>query len=143
MEDETNVRLLRDDNADDIEGNGGVSYGSPSFVSQSEALQYQMARVEVKVDQLHEMHLKHLRRPTLDEESQEESNIKRLTNEITQVSIRDRSRFFVLVCRRACGHGDWSPPSFGSHLNPFLTMGKDYAHHILMSPPSFESHRHV
>ena len=71
-----------------IEGNGGVSYGSPSFVSQSEALQYQMARVEVKVDQLHEMHLKHLRRPTLDEESQEESNIKRLTNEITQVSIR-------------------------------------------------------
>ena len=53
-----------------------------------------MARVEVKVDQLHEMHLKHLRRPTLDEESQEESNIKRLTNEITQVSItRDRPRF--------------------------------------------------
>ena len=89
MEDETNVRLLRDDNADDIEGNGGVSYGSPSFVSQSEALQYQMARVEVKVDQLHEMHLKHLRRPTLDEESQEESNIKRLTNEITQVSTVD------------------------------------------------------
>jgi len=85
LEDETNVRLLRDDNADDIEGNGGVSYGSPSFVSQSEALQYQMARVEVKVDQLHEMHLKHLRRPTLDEESQEESNIKRLTNEITQM----------------------------------------------------------
>ena len=94
MEDETNVRLLRDDNADDIEGNGGISYGSPSFVSQSEALQYQMARVEVKVDQLHEMHLKHLRRPTLDEESQEESNIKRLTNEITQVSIRDRPSFF-------------------------------------------------
>ena len=88
MEDETNVRLLRDDNDDDIEGHGGVSYGSPSFVSQSEALQYQMARVDVKVDQLNEMHLKHLRRPTLDEESQEESNIKRLTNEITQVSIK-------------------------------------------------------
>ena len=107
MEDETNVRLLRDDNADDIEGHGGVSYGSPSFVSQSEALQYQMARVEVKVDQLHEMHLKHLRRPTLDEESQEESNIKRLTNEITQVSIRDLPRFFCASYRclelKICG----------------------------------------
>ena len=106
MEDETNVRLLRDDNEDDIEGNGGVSYGSPSFVSQSEALQYQMARVEVKVDQLHEMHLKHLRRPTLDEESQEESNIKRLTNEITQVSIS-----IIFFC------------ASGSHLNPIPNRG--------------------
>ena len=105
-----------------IEGNGGVSYGSPSFVSQSEALQYQMARVEVKVDQLHEMHLKHLRRPTLDEESQEESNIKRLTNEITQVSIRDRPRFFC---------------ASGSHLNPISKGGGGQiisTIHILMSP---------
>jgi len=82
LEDEPNVRLLRDD---DVEGHVGVSFGPPSFVSQSEALQYQMARVEAKVEQLHEMHSKHLRRPTFDEVSQEEEEIKRLTSEITQV----------------------------------------------------------
>ena len=41
----------------------------------------------------------------------------------------------------ACGRGDVSTPSFGRHLNPILTRGADYAHHILMSRPSFESHR--
>ena len=30
--------------------------------------------------------------------------------------------------RRACGHVDVSTSSFGSHLNPFPTMGADYAH---------------
>ena len=39
------------------------------------------------------------------------------------------------------GHGDWFPPSFGSPLNPFSTKRADYAHPVLMSPPSFESHR--
>jgi hypothetical protein len=42
-------------------------------------------------------------------------------------------------CRRACGHGDMSTPSFGCHLNPIPTKEKDFANHILMSPPSFES----
>ena len=41
----------------------------------------------------------------------------------------------------ACGHGGVSTPSFGSHLNPISTMGSDYAHPILVSTPSFESHR--
>jgi len=82
LEDETNVRLLRDD---DIESHRGVVSGPPSFVGQSEALQYQMARAEAKVQQLHDLHSKHLRRPTLDEVSQEESDIKSLTNEITQM----------------------------------------------------------
>ena len=37
-----------------------------------------------------------------------------------------------------------STPSFGSHLNPIPTRGgADYAHHILKSPPSFESHRNA
>ena len=43
----------------------------------------------------------------------------------------------------ACGRGDVSTPSFDSHLNPIPTRGADYAHHILMSTPSFESHRHA
>jgi len=44
----------------------------------------------------------------------------------------------------ACGRGDVSTPSFGSPLTPISTMGGgggDYAYPILMSPPSFESHR--
>ena len=41
----------------------------------------------------------------------------------------------------AWGHGNWSPPSFGSHLNPIPNWGTDYAHQILMFPPSFKSHR--
>ena len=45
------------------------------------------------------------------------------------------------ACLWACGRGDVSTPSFGSHLNPISTRGADYAHSILMSPPSFESHR--
>jgi hypothetical protein len=41
------------------------------------------------------------------------------------------------------GRVQWtlSIPSFGSHLNPILTRGADYAHHKLMSQPSFESQR--
>ena len=82
LDDEPNVRLLRDD---DIESHRGSVSGPPSFVGQAEALQYQMARAETKVQQLHDLHSKHLSRPTLDEVSQEESDIKSLTNEITQV----------------------------------------------------------
>ena len=42
----------------------------------------------------------------------------------------------------ACGLGDMSMPSFGIYLNPISTRGgADYAHPILMSTPSFESHR--
>ena len=43
----------------------------------------------------------------------------------------------------ACGFGDVSTLSFGSHLNPILTRGggANYAHRILVSTPSFESHR--
>ena len=82
LDDEPNVRLLRDD---DIESHRGSISGPPSFVGQAEALQYQMARAETKVQQLHDLHSKHLSRPTLDEVSQEESDIKSLTNEITQV----------------------------------------------------------
>ena len=46
--------------------------------------------------------------------------------------------------RLACGHGDVGTCPHQvccSHLNPISTKGADYAHPILMSPLSFESHR--
>lgn len=83
LEDETNVRLLRD--VDDIESHRAGVSGPPSFVGQSEALQYQMKRTETKIKQLHDLHLRHIRRPTMDEVSQEEADIKSLGLEITQM----------------------------------------------------------
>ena len=41
----------------------------------------------------------------------------------------------------ACGRGDMSTSSFGIYLNPISTRGAAYAHPILMSTQSFESHR--
>ena len=41
----------------------------------------------------------------------------------------------------AYGCGDVSTPSFVSHLNTISTKGADYAHPILVSTLSFESHR--
>ena len=34
----------------------------------------------------------------------------------------------------ACGRGDMSTPSFGSHINPISTRGADYAHSIYWCP---------
>jgi len=79
--DDSNVRLLRDE----IELENGFN-GPPSFVNQSEALQYQMTRVEDKVKQLHHLHKRHLARPTLDDEvSQEEVEIQSQTKEVTEM----------------------------------------------------------
>ena len=78
------MRLLRDD-VEDIEINNGDRNNPPSFVGQSEALQYQMTRVEGKVKQLHQLHERHLARPTLDDFSKDETEIKALTSEISQV----------------------------------------------------------
>lgn len=33
------------------------------------------------------------------------------------------STLYLYIDRRACGHGDWSPSSFGSHLNSISTKG--------------------
>jgi hypothetical protein len=77
-------KLLRDSEGDSISSYGPS--GPPSFVGQSEALQYQMGRVEAKVLQLATLHTRHLARPTLDEVSQEEAEIQSLTREITGVN---------------------------------------------------------
>ena len=49
----------------------------------------------------------------------------------------DQARLWTCRC------GDISTPSFNSHLNPILTKGGQIVPtiYVLMSPPSFESHR--
>ena len=45
------------------------------------------------------------------------------------------NRLFLQQARLwACGRGDMSTPSFGSHLNPISTRGADYAHPIYWCP---------
>ena len=51
----------------------------------AEALQYQMGRLEGKVSQLDGLHKKHLARPSFDDSSSEELEIKALTREISEV----------------------------------------------------------
>ena len=49
-------------------------------------------------------------------------------------------------CRRACGYVDvgmWPHQFLAATFTLFQSEGADYAHHILLSPPSFESHRHA
>ena len=48
------------------------------------------------------------------------------------------------ILRRACGHvdvGTCPHQVFAATLTLFQPGGAGYAHHLLMSPPSFESHR--
>ena len=77
----------------------------PSYFGQSEALIYQMKRLETKIEQLDSLHKKHLDRPTLDDKNEEETQIKSLTKDICDVSVvyqtycgihsLKRSKFFV------------------------------------------------
>ena len=78
-----NVMLLRG-NSRDVERSLPTS--TPSYVGQAEALQYQMSRLESKVEQLDALHKSHLSRPTLDDDSQQETEIRALTRDITEVS---------------------------------------------------------
>jgi len=78
-DDESYAQLLRD------EENGCNISNPPSFVGQFEALQYQMKRLEDKIIQIEKIQRLHVNRPTLDENSKEESDIRHSTNEITEM----------------------------------------------------------
>lgn len=54
----------------------------PSYFGQSEALIYQMKRLETKIEQLNSLHKKHLDRPTLDDKNEEEAQIQSFTKDI-------------------------------------------------------------
>jgi syntaxin 16 len=59
----------------------------PSYFGQSEALIYQMKRLETKIEQLNSLHKKHLDRPTLDDKNEEEAQIQSFTKDICDVSV--------------------------------------------------------
>lgn len=80
QDEDTHVRLLRDDYEVEINER---NQAPPSFVGQSEALQYQMTRVQDRVNQLDDLHKRHMAQPTLDET--EEIEIKDRTKEVTEM----------------------------------------------------------
>ena len=98
--DDPRAELLHNSNVDNDEPksethNGRLS-SPPSYFGQSEALSYQMKRLETKIDQLDILHKKHLDRPTLDDQNEEEAQINSATKDICDVSkINHRS-----LCKR-------------------------------------------
>ena len=86
-DDDPHAVLLKGNNIEDQRldiGNGKLST-PPSYFGQSEALSYQMKRVESKIQQLNTLHKRHLDRPTLDDSNEEESQIHSLTKDIGDV----------------------------------------------------------
>ena len=86
-DDDPHAVLLKGNNVEDQGsdiGNGKLST-PPSYFGQSEALSYQMKRVESKIQQLNTLHKRHLDRPTLDDSNEEESQIHSLTKDIGDV----------------------------------------------------------
>ena len=87
-------RLLRGDD-DNATANGDLgdvelalgSRAPPSYVGQSEGLQYQLSRVENKVEKLEEIYKAQMSRPVFDEEDEREGEdeIELLTKDISQV----------------------------------------------------------
>ncbi|XP_023347674.1 syntaxin-16 [Eurytemora carolleeae] len=77
--DDARVSLLRRD-ATDPEVPDPVA---PAWAGRVEGLNYQISRVEKKVEELDVLHKTHLSRPNLDDEDGEERNIQKLTQEAT------------------------------------------------------------
>jgi len=117
INDDAHVRLLRD-NSDDIEINCGAT-GPPSFVGQSEALQYQLGRAENKIEILNKIYSQHLARPTLDDFSQEETEIKALSTEITQMFAECHHQ--IKSIRRNTLHCDGSEGIIAKNLITYLS----------------------
>ena len=88
-DDDPRAELLKGSKSGDVEDQkiqrNGVLTSPPSYFGQSEALTYQMKRLEDKIDQLDSLHKKHLDRPTLDDLNKEEAQIQSLTRDISEV----------------------------------------------------------
>ena len=65
-------------------GNGVAAGPAPSFVGQSEALEYQMTRLEDKLNKLEESYKANMARPNLDDSDGEEHIIEKLAREVTE-----------------------------------------------------------
>ena len=88
--DDPRAELLLNSNVDIEEPKSETQNGRlsspPSYFGQSEALSYQMKRLETKIDQLDILHKKHLDRPTLDDQNEEEAQINSATKDVCDVS---------------------------------------------------------
>jgi len=57
----------------------------PDWTEDVEEIQYEMTKIKNKLKELTGLHDKHLNRPTMDDNFDEEKHIDHLTQEITQV----------------------------------------------------------
>lgn len=57
----------------------------PDWTGDVEEIQYEMTKIKNKLKELNLLHDKHLNRPTMDDNFEEEKHIDNLTQEITQV----------------------------------------------------------
>jgi len=80
-QDDARVSLLRQDSPDTEAGQPVA----PPWASRVEGLNYQISRVERKVEELDILHKKHLSRPNFDEEATEERSIQKITQETTSM----------------------------------------------------------
>jgi len=80
--DDARVSLLREEDKGDPETRDPVA---PSWAGRVEGLNYQISRVEKKVEELDSLHKRHLSRPTFDDDAGEENNIQKLTQETTSM----------------------------------------------------------
>nr|ACO14927.1 Syntaxin-16 [Caligus clemensi] len=78
VEEDAKRRLLNDEDEEEEDGESSI----PSYVGQSEALNYQMTRLEGKVTKLDALHKRHLARPSLDDNDYEAEEIDKSTKDI-------------------------------------------------------------
>ena len=78
LQDDAKVSLLnREDKME-----AGESVNVPSWAGKVEGLNYQISRIESKVSELNSLHVRHLSRPGMDEDGEEEERIVQMTGDL-------------------------------------------------------------
>lgn len=62
-------------------------------INDVDEIQFDTTKIKNKLKELSSMHDKHLNRPTLDDNADEENSINQLTQEVTQVNFFGLTRF--------------------------------------------------
>jgi syntaxin 16 len=70
----------------------------PDWTGDVEEIQFEMTKIRNKLKELIALHDKHLNRPTMDDNFDEEKHIDRLTQEITQVNFRKNENKQIRTC---------------------------------------------
>lgn len=81
------MSLVRADLESGMDQRRGESQMPPSWADGLEEVQYMMTRLRTKLKDIEALHTRHLHRPTLDDSSEEETQIEALTQEISRVSM--------------------------------------------------------